>query len=138
MTANEFVGKLQAIDARFRFIPGPNFVSGLYLKQPRHPDAAFNGLRWVGAVPSPRFFWQLPEKDFFDEKRQYHRGWKTILMKLCAEKIIPLSKASRMFGWQFLVPGKAGKLTPIPGWNEPTRLEKIEREWAVKAHGAWV
>lgn len=133
MTANQFVARLQRINSRFRFVLGPSFVSGLYLNEPQHPEAKENGLRWVGAIPSPRFFRQLPEKDLFDENKQYHRGWKTIVSRLVTEGVIKKSSAINVFGRSWQIPGKAGKLSAIPGWNDKTRLEKAEEHFGKMA-----
>lgn len=100
MTVNSFVRKLQTLDRKFRFIPGPNRVSGLYKKLPMHPDAADNGLLWVAAVPSPSWFTVLPMQDFYTAHgKEYNRGWKAIVQKLVAEQHLTKQQAKRVFGY---------------------------------------
>lgn len=102
MTAKEFVRKLRRIDPRFVFIPGPYKSSGLYLKEDNHEDSV-NGLRWVAALPSPRFFGVMPEVDWMHPVHGYVRGWRQILRILLAHGHIPKDRASKLFGSSFLV-----------------------------------
>ena len=103
MRVKELVSSLQMIDPKIRFVPGGGKQSGLYKIQPKHPDAHPNGLRWIGACPSPHmFFGKLEPFDWYD-KTEYHRGWRKIVNLLVQHGEITASKATEYFGhwWQY-------------------------------------
>lgn len=99
MTAKEYISKLQFVDRKFRMLPGPNKVWGIFKKLPRHPDASPEGLVWVGVIPSGRWFMKTPEYDFHDEQGNYHRGWRHCLRLLVAQGHATRSMVSRAFGY---------------------------------------
>lgn len=107
MRVKELISCLQMIDPKIRFVPGPGKQSGIYKFQPRHPDSHPNGLRWIGACPSPHmFFGKLEPFDWYDMEhnaREYHRGWRKIINLLVNNGEILGSKATEYFGtaWQF-------------------------------------
>lgn len=129
MRVKEFVSKLRLCDSRIRLVPGPNRSSGLYIKQPRHPDANEQGLRWIGAVQSPSWFWgSMQSKDWFDKDGGYNRGWMTVVGLLVKGGYITKRSAGHVFGWEWCIPGIYGKLTPYKGWNDDKSLQGIERK----------
>jgi hypothetical protein len=108
-----FIAELQSLDKRVRFVPGPGPSSGLYKMMPGHPEAHENGLVWIAALPSPSWFLgQIPEYDFFDEKNQYHRGWRHILRLLQGQGWFSKAQFSRAFGsdWAYKYKGAPIKL----------------------------
>ena len=110
MTVHELIDKLKAIDSKIRFVVGPNKQSGIYKFQPKHPDAHENGLRWIGACPSPHmFFGKLQEFDWYDTAHgasEYHRGWRKIVNLLVAHGHIKGHDANEYFGIKWHFPSK--------------------------------
>lgn len=144
MGPKRLVRILKSMDRRLRWVWSPGKVSGLYFWQPKHPDAHENGLRHIGAIASPSWFFSLPKKDFYTNGKQhlgvdqmhvginldaweYHRGWKSTVKLLGDGGHFDKSKLARRFGWDVLVPGLAGTLSRLPGWGELTKGQKAKQ-----------
>lgn len=57
MTVRELYGKLRYVNRKIRVVAGPHGIFGLYLKEPRHPDAnPISGLRHIGGITAPNGF----------------------------------------------------------------------------------
>jgi hypothetical protein len=125
LSPQSVVNRLMRIDGRIKAVWGPLKVSGLYKLAPGHPDSNAVGLRWIGAIASPRWFSRIPVKDFFDSRGEYHRGWMTTVSLLVAHGHITKEKAVSQFGKDWLVPGIRGKLSALPGWNEKSSFDKL-------------
>ena len=99
MTFREFKDKLSRVDRRLVIVPGPDKVSGVYIKgQHKNPDSNPNGYLLIGCIPSPSWFLTLPRVDFWDEDRQYHRGWAKCLRLIVDNGHLIESRVKSVFG----------------------------------------
>ena len=104
MRYTEFRSKLYAINSKFKIVPNAGMAWGLFLKQPRHPDANEQGLVHLLSVPSPRFWSEhLPKETVKDEQGHIlARGWAVIVRLLVAQGHMTRRDAADYFrfGWE--------------------------------------
>jgi hypothetical protein len=87
---NVFKARLMRMNPKFRIIPNAGMAWGLFLKQPRHPDANEQGLVHVLSIPSPRFYSDnLPKETIKNEKGHILvRGWAVVVRLLLAKQLV--------------------------------------------------
>lgn len=90
MRYSELKSKLFAINPKFTIIPNGGMSWGLFLKQPRHPDANEQGLIHLMGIPSPRFWSEnLPKETIRNENGNILvRGWAVVVRLLHAQGYI--------------------------------------------------
>lgn len=79
-----FKSRLLRMNPKFRIIPNAGMAWGLFLKQPRNPDANEQGLVHLMSIPSPRFWSEhLPKETLKNEQGHILvRGWAVVLRYL--------------------------------------------------------
>ncbi len=95
-----FTARLLRMNPKFRIIPNAGMAWGLFLKQPRHPDANEKGLVHVMSIPSPRFWSDsLPAKTIYNEKGNILvRGWHVVLRILVGQGHLKARQVKPLFG----------------------------------------
>lgn len=129
MQHGEFVRKLRKINPAIRFKPGQNISSGLYLVN-NGPDAHEIGLKHLCGIPSPRYFLNIPEFNFIDDKGNWHRGWRPVLKLLEGMKVLDRYAIYRVFGSNVFM-GKNGEI--IKGMKYRTPQERFDQDYASHA-----
>ena len=149
MGPKEVVAKLKKIDKRLCAVWAPGKVSGLYFKQRNHPDSHANGLRHIGSIASPSWFYTLPMKDFYTRKDkvwlggvppgadimqwEYHRGWKSTVRLLGELGHFSKYKLSKEFGWDVFVLGRGGVLSKLPGIDAKSKGQQARESLGLRA-----
>ena len=100
MLVREFANKICAMNRKLVVVPGPFKVFGLYLYQPRHPDAKENGLVHVGAISAPAgWLGGCPKKKIvLPTSGMMLRGYLVTLRMLVDKGILPKSSVTSVFG----------------------------------------
>lgn len=101
MQFSEFKRRLKRLNPHLVIVPGAGKASGIYVRQNGHEDASL-GLVFVCGMPSQTRFFNLPERNFFDEKSDFHRGIRTVVSLLASKGHVNLQSAMRTFGWAAL------------------------------------
>lgn len=89
------------MNPKFRIVPNAGMAWGLFLKQPRHPDAdEKTGLIHVMSIPSPRFWSEhLPKETLYNDKGNILvRGWAVVVRLLLAKQLIKRHSVVSIFG----------------------------------------
>jgi hypothetical protein len=105
MTIRELVGKLRHIDRRFRVIPGPRGIFGVYVKAPRHPDANVMGLVHICGLSAPNgFCGSAPDRAFDDKFGMRYRPYLETLRLLFDKGYGKASDYTAAFGsdWRYV------------------------------------
>ena len=87
MRYNLFKARLMRMNPKFKIVPNAGMAWGLFLKQPRHPDANEQGLVHLMSIPSPRFWSEhLPKETLRNEQGHILvRGWAVIVRLLLSQ-----------------------------------------------------
>jgi hypothetical protein len=95
-----FTARLLRMNPKFRIVPNGGMAWGLFLKQPRHPDANEHGLVHLLSIPSPRFYSDsLPAKTIYNEKGNILvRGWMIVLRLLVGQRHLKARQVKALFG----------------------------------------
>lgn len=95
-----FKARLMRMNSKFRIIPNAGMAWGLFLKQPRHPDANEQGLVHVMSIPSPRFWSEhLPKETVKNEQGHIVvRGWAVIVRLLLGQRLVKRHSVLTNFG----------------------------------------
>lgn len=101
--SKDFEKRLKKLNSKIRLVPGLMEGSGVYLYQPRNPQAV-KGLTQVAGYPSPKYFRKIPQWNFRTyefmtsegDPRIVH-GWNEILHKLIDRGVCGSGRAKKVF-----------------------------------------